>query len=164
MRKLYKASVIILLVLIILATLAVGLLYGAYELYIKPKPADFEFSQTVDESTTVEIIRVNKVSDTELELVPLKAVTDTDAFLKDFGELECTVGISFEALATFGELESLDAIKITYADGNFDVITPYGNIDSTIFTPDVTLEMLLNERYFFFDADEFGALIDKYSE
>ncbi len=164
MKKLYTVTVVFVLVLLIVVVLAGAALFGFYQLYLKPQPADFEFSQTVDDSTIVEIIQVKKVSDTELSLIPLQEIKNTDEFFEDFNSLECTSGVSIEALSTFANLDSLDAIKITYADGNFDVITPYGNIDSTVFTPDITLETLMNEKYFFFDPTEFGALIDKYTE
>ena len=163
MRKLYTAVVLTLTILFILALIAGAVIYAIYNLYLKPTPAVFEFSGEVDSQTSIEVIRLTKLSDTELEIIPIAKITDTDQFFRDFSELDCTVGVSVHALSAFANLESIDGIRVTYSDGSFEVITAYGNIKSSLHAPEITLKALLTEKYYFFDSLEFDNLIAKYS-
>ena len=163
MRKLYTIVLVaVISLVIVLGVLAVAA-FGVYQTYLKPEPAEFEFANDVSDISTVEVVQVNKIDDDNLEVVPVTPISDIDGFLAEFRALECTQGMSVQALANFSRLDSFEAIKITYADESFEVITPYGNIDSTVFTPDLTMDTLLNEDFFFFDAEEFGNLLNKYS-
>ncbi len=162
MKKFYITVLTVFLIVVVLVVGALGLVLGLYEFHLKPEPAEFEFSGEVENIKAAEVIRVNKLGDNQLELVPLKAIDDVESFLIEFRALQCYTGLSLDTVQAIISLESVDAIRITYSDDNYEVITPYGNIDSKIFTPDFTPDMLLEEEFFFFNAEEFGELIEKY--
>ena len=163
MKKFYTTVLTVFLILVVLVVGALGLLLGLYEFHLKPEPAEFEFSGEVENITTAEVIRVNKLGDNQLELVPLKEIDDVESFLLEFRALQCYTGLSLDTVQAIASLESIEAIRITYSDDSYEVITPYGNINSKIFTPDFTPDMLLEEEFFFFNAEEFSELIDKYT-
>lgn len=163
MKKIYTFVLVTFLILVIIAGILGAAAFGFYHFYIKPQPSEFEYSQDVSAIKSIQIVQVEKVGDDRFEFIPTALVEDIDSFLADFEGLECTKGLSIGALIKLSDIDGLSAIMITYSDDNFDVITPYGNIDSTVFTPDVTLNTILNEEFFFFDAEEFGKLLNKYS-
>ncbi len=163
MRGLYKA----ILTSFLIFTLALGTLsiaaFGIYKLYLRPVSANFEFAR--DESTlaSIEIVDIKKGADDKFEFTTAKAITDKESFLKDFTALSATKGFSPHALLGFPKIDGLQAIKFTYADESFEIITPYGNIDSAIFTPDIDIKTLINREYYMFDKTAFDSLISKYS-
>ena len=163
MKKFFTMILVAFLLLVLLIVGVFGLLFGLYEFHMKPEPSEFEFSREVESITTAEVVRVNKLADDQFELVPLKTIDDVEGFLIEFRALQCYKGLSPEALQSITSLDSFDAIRITYSDDSYEVITPYINIDSDILTPEYTPDMLLNEDFFLFNADEFYELIDKYT-
>ena len=158
-----KKFILILVVVFSLFVIGVGAA-GAYVYYtyLVPQPAEFEFLAPITDSTEIEVISVTNLSNGNLELNPISKITDTDAFLADFAALECTKGLSAERIEAAESLKSFKAIRITYADGSYEVITAYGNLDSSLFSPDITFDELIKKDYYFFDLAEFEALIDKY--
>ena len=162
MKKLYTILLVIFLILVIAVGAVAALAFGFYHMYLKPQPAQFEYSQDISAIKSVNIVQVEKVGEDKFNFIPVTEIKDVDVFLTDFEKLECTKGLSIETFSKLADIDGLSAIMITYSDDNFDVITPYGNIDSTIFTPDITLDTVLNEKFFFFDRNEFDGFIKKY--
>ena len=164
MKKLYTFVLVTFLVLVIIVGILAAAAFGFYHMYLKPKPAEFEYSQDVSAIDRIEIVQIKQLGDDNFEFIPVTAIDDADVFLSDFEKLECAKGMSIESFLKLADIDGLSAIMITYSDKSFDVITPYGNIDSTIFSPDLTIDTLLNKEFFFFDRNEFDGLIEKYSE
>ena len=159
MKKFIVALVVIFNLLVIGVAAA-----GAYVYYTRflPQPAEFEFLAPITDSTEIEVISVTYLPEDSLELKSLSRIEDTDAFLADFSALECTKGLSGEHLQAVETIKSVKAIKITYADGSYEIITAYWNLDSSLLTPDATIDEIIKKDYYFFDPAEFEALIDKY--
>ena len=153
-------SLIVIFVLLVIGVGAAGTY--AYYTYFLPRPAEFEFLAPITESTQIEVVSVTNLYGDSYELKPLSKIADTEAFLADFSALECTKGLSAESIEAAESLKSFKAIRITYADGSYEVITAYGNLDSSLFSPDITFDELIKKDYYFFDLAEFEALIDKY--
>ena len=154
-----------LLVLLLIAVIAVGAAVAyVYLAHFAPGAAEFRFIAPTADITDIEVISVTKLEGNLLELKPISSVDNTEEFLAEFSSLECMKGVSIEHISEIVSFTSLDAIKVTYADGRYEVITAYGNLDSSMFEPDLTPVELIEKEYFFFDADDFGVLIDKYSE
>ncbi len=162
MRTLYKILVFILvLALILVAVLGIGA-YVIYQKYLAPVPAELELSQSVDSIANLQIVTVKGLTTGTPEYIPVAAVSDVDAFLADFGGLDCYEGMVLSTIARLGELDNLSGIQIIYSDGTVEVITAYGNVNSTLFSPDTGITDLLGERFYFFTETDFNALLDKY--
>lgn len=159
-----KKFLSVILILLLVAVIAVvGAAAYVYFTYLAPGPSEFRFIAPTADITAIEVISVTKLDGNQLELKPISAIDNTEEFLADFSSLECMKGISVEFIDEISLLTTFEAIRVTYADGSYEVITAYGNLDSSIFDPDLTPMELIEKEYFFFDAEEFGALIDKYS-
>ena len=144
--------------LILLLVVVAGSLLAMATSYFAPEPAEYEFAAEVDGITSVQIVNAKLIEggvDTEV----ICEIDDVDAFLADFGALECNKGLSLTSLAKISELESMEAILITYSDGTFEVISAYGNINSGL---ELSKEALLQQQIFIFDEAEFSALLAKY--
>ena len=163
MKKLLTVLSVIFVILLVLIIAVVAAAYFYVRFYLAPKAADFEFYKPSSEITSIEIVEVKKVSDTEIELTAFARVEDVDAFLADFKALKCTKGLSISAITTLAKLDGISAVKINYGGNDFEIITPYGNLNSGILSPDLTLNQLMSEEYFFFDEAEFSALIAEYA-
>ena len=158
-----KLILFILVLLLAIVVAVVGVSAYIYFNYLVPKPAEFEFSAPVTDITKIEVISVTKSENGNYDITPLSDVGDTAAFLADFGALECTSGLSIEVVDEVSAMTSFSAIRITYASGSYEVITAYGNLDSSLISEETTPEMLLENEYYFFNSAEFDALINKYS-
>ncbi len=163
MRTLLKFFAVLLVLITLLVGSLAALAIGYYESYLKPVPADFEFSRPIESITEIGLIKVKIVSDEEINLVPIATVIDTEGFISDLSELSCMKGLSLDGIAKLGELTEVDAIKINYSDGTYEVITAYGNLNSEIFSENITPEDIFYGDYYIFGEAEFSELLDKYS-
>ena len=157
----------ILLAIILIFTLVIGVIIAAafifIQSYYKPTPAAFEFYCAEETIESVEVVTITKKSDTEFEIAPVKTVEDKDAFLKDFKSLSCKKGFSLDSLATVSTAESISAIRFNYSNGSYEVVTPYGNLDSGLLNSNFAADELVKEDYFFFEEKDFSQLVNKYS-
>lgn len=160
MKRLMR--VILSLVLTVVLTV-VGTVVYVYFNYFVPVSAEYEFSAPITDTTRIEIMIVTRLDGDNLELRTVSEIEDTEAFLDDFSALECSRGISLDVIDEASAMTSFDAIRITYDDGSYEVITAYGNLDSSFLSSDITEDELLEKEYYIFDPSEFGSLIEKYS-
>ncbi|MBQ2737690.1 MAG: hypothetical protein IJF38_03295 [Clostridia bacterium] len=84
-------------------------------------------------------------------------VDDTQAFLYDFSKLTCYL-VLYDPRSAFRENHEDVAIKMTYTDGSYEVINPYGQ--STFDSHDNSYDAYYG--IYSFDNEEFNSLIDKY--
>ncbi len=165
--KFFKFLGILLVIILVAVLIAAGALFVAYQMYLAPKPAEFEFSQAVESMEKVEVVEVTGISTGSPKYSTIAEISDVEGFLAEFNKLECTKGLPLSIIGELKEISSLTGVKITYKDGSFDVITSYGNINSEIFADisspaDLLTSDLTSKEFFFFDKAEFASLIEKY--
>ncbi len=163
LKSLYCFIMATTLVILVSLSIAAVALFGIYQVYMKPKPVDFEFSQSAENITNVEIVKVTDIKARKPQYTTIATVSDVENFLKDFESLKCEKGLPVRLITDFNKVDSLTGIKITYSDESIEVITSYGNITSDLFTSDLKPDDLFTQKFYLFTESEFAALIKKYN-
>ena len=159
-----KFLAMLVILIIVLTVMAGALAMGIFIHITTPKPLEsYPYTQQTGNITAIDIAVVSDTSSGDAVLTRAQAVEDIDAFLADFAALECTAGINLDKNLLSGMTEGLRAIKITYSDDSFEIITAIGNLDSSIVDSGFTPDKLLSREWCYFDEAEFNALLDKYT-
>ena len=150
--KIFKIVIIIAIIAVII-TSVLGLMGDSL---LAPTPAEYEFAQDTSNITSIEIVSA-KIVEGGVEPDVLSDVDNIDAFLADFAEIECNKGLTVGAIIELSDIDSVEAILITYSDGSTEIISAYGNIGTGF-----DLSKVFEKEVYIFDEYEFSKLIKKY--
>lgn len=118
--------------------------------------ATFEFRGDTENISSIEIVKVGTILEDNVNSHTLKEITDINSFLEDFSKIECKK--LYYGIATPTGIEGTleQAIKVTYSNGDYEIIDHLNQLryTSELGVKDRTLYIL--------DKGQYNALIKKY--
>lgn len=154
-----KGFLTFLAIIIIIPLLIVGgALAFIYFSFFNPQPAEYVYVNPADQITSIEIAEIS-FANGEPTPTGIGVITDKEAFLADFEELECNKGIDLNSLSYISGSQSIEGIVIHYADGSTEIITAYVSLGLK-----QSESVGLSSSLYSFDPEEFGEMLDEYKD
>lgn len=158
MKKLL--SLIICLILIPVLILG-GALAAVYFTYFNPQPAEYSYLNPVEEIVSIEFAEVS-FTDGNVSANGIGFIEDIEGFMDDLNSLDCHEGLSIDAIVTLVKTQEADGLVINYADGSYEIITPYVCVNSELSIQSV--EDVLNMNIYGYDVEQFKNMLEGYKE
>lgn len=117
----------------------------------------YDFMNSTDSIERISIVELTINMDGGLTETELQAIVDINAFLEDFGSVNCYTYFGDPVGITPGE-KGVSVIKITYDNGEYELIDWKGQAE---FNPEKGFKNYVG--FCVFDEEQFEALITKYS-
>ncbi len=118
--------------------------------------SEFDYLHPTDEIAAVYIVNLQLLDDGELLQTERASITDVDFFISEFSQLECYVYYG-DPVAPVSSEKMVDAIKILYSNGDYELIAYNGKSEYT-----ENKGFNLYAGYRIFNEDEFKNLISSY--
>lgn len=155
-----KAILKVLLILILLVVILVGSIAAVlYFTFFNVKSAEYPFLQEKSKIVSIEYAQFT-FTENGLSADTVGVIVDTDAFMADLKSAECHTGINVNNFLDLINGKPINGIVINYEDGNFEFITPYICINSSI-NPKTVMD-LLNTKIYGYDPEVLQGIVDKH--
>ena len=155
-----KKLLSLLICLIIIPVLILGgAVATVYYVYFNPQPAEYQFLNPAEEIVSIEYADVSFTGGV-IKADGFGFVKNTEGLMTDLAQLDCHEGVSFEAIETLANDLSVKGFVVNYADGSYEIITPYVSVNSELTIEEI--QDVLEVKIYGYDVEAFDNLFNKY--